>query len=79
MRESLIAVSMAAVFVLGCVTGALMTPKANAGRPAVQRWQYRCHSDHTVKSIEEAANRAGERGWEMVVGSKAGWCFKRPR
>jgi len=79
-----------AVFVVGCLVGALTSQFVRAARAATPpaRWEYRCTG--LADGITDASNALGAQGWEMVAAAGAGggapltswvkmvWCFKRP-
>ncbi len=85
---------LAAAFVLGCVTTAVVhVPRARADAANLPRWEHWCMD---VDGVPKPADldKAGAEGWEMVsvafrppvvnggnsVGGGATYvCFKRPR
>jgi len=86
MRQFLLGVGISAVFVAGCVAGAssLVVPRAKAAEGDAQRFAYFCFDASSTEDLQEKANQAGARGWQMVSGvAKEGggmvWCFRQPR
>jgi hypothetical protein len=76
--------TIAAIFVLGCVTGGIAgrvaVPPAHAAA-GVPRWEYNCGMNASVAQL----NEAGAEGWELVTAAavmqnsvpSVGYCFKR--
>lgn len=86
LRKVLLGVSVSSAFVIGCVAGAARStvPKAEAAYVIEQRWEYFCFAEERAERVQEKANAAGARGWEMVAAApgedgKPVWCFRLPR
>lgn len=86
MRGFILGLSISLAFMVGCVaaTSGLLLPPALAGQVVEQRWAYFCFERSNVDDLNDMANGAGARGWELVAAasSKGGdpvWCFRQPR
>jgi hypothetical protein len=88
MRGFLLGLSISLAFMVGCVAGSsgLLLPPARAGGVIEQRWAYFCFERSNIDEINDMANGAGARGWELVAASPkngangdAIWCFRQPR
>lgn len=88
MRGFILGLSLSVAFIVGCVAGStgLVTPPASANAVVEQRWAYFCFERDNVDEINDMANGAGLRGWEMVAATLTGgkdgravWCFRQPR
>ncbi len=80
MRASILGLTLALGFLIALLVSPVLIPNAQAGAPAVKKWQYKCIG--AWKDVEEKANAAGAQGWELVTvattPSATKWCFKRP-
>ena len=87
MRGFLLGLSVSLAFIVGCVTGSTgaLLPRAEAEVVVEQRWAYFCFERADVDDINDMANGAGARGWELVAAADGGkegapvWCFRQPR
>jgi hypothetical protein len=88
MRGFLLGLSISLAFIAGCVAGSsrLLVPPARASNTYVveQRWEYFCFAEDRAEKVNERANAAGVRGWELVTASTPTdgdpiWCFRLPR
>jgi hypothetical protein len=86
MRGLLLGLSLSMAFVVGCVAGStgLLFPPANADAVVEQRWAYFCFERDDIDELNDMANGAGARGWELVAAAsgksdKPIWCFRQPR
>ena len=86
MKKLCLAMALTIAFLVGCITAHvasdLVVPPARAGT-SPQKWEYFCFKGTFAPEIQEAANKAGGQGWEMVAATGGGgkysdWCFKRP-
>ncbi|HSC88513.1 MAG TPA: hypothetical protein VLC09_14620 [Polyangiaceae bacterium] len=57
-------------------------PEARAATPAPPEWSYYCMEVQNAAQLNEKANRAAARGWELFAGSPGSsgaiWCLRRP-
>ncbi|WNG21240.1 hypothetical protein F0U63_45990 [Cystobacter fuscus] len=83
------------VFIVGCAAGMSMDSRAlaqgtpppapAASAPPIQKWEYFCERNVNDREVNESANRAGQKGWELVgvtstniaIGNLLA-CYKRP-
>ncbi len=86
MRGLLLGLSLSLAFIVGCLAGStdLVFPPASAGAVVEQRWAYFCFERDDIDELNDMANGAGARGWEMVAAAPgkngdAIWCFRQPR
>lgn len=86
MRKSLVGLSVALAFVVGCVASSTRygVPKAEAAAVVEQRWSYFCLEANGVDDLNFKANAAGMRGWELVTSTaqsdqRIACCFRQPR
>ncbi|MBN2191473.1 MAG: hypothetical protein JW751_01550 [Polyangiaceae bacterium] len=87
MRGFILGLSVSLAFIVGCVAGSVgVFPRAaSAVQVEEQRWAYFCFERAKVDEINDIANGAGMRGWEMVAAASGKgdgvpiWCFRQPR
>ncbi len=91
MRQFLLGLSFAVVFIVGCAVGTMQgsqvaeaqmeDPGALAeARSGITRWEYHCErvTGVTPQKFSELADSLGADGWEALGNPDASWCFKRP-
>ncbi len=71
MRSSMLGVAIFFAFILGCVTGAVVSsrlsvPPAHAGTNP-QRWEYVCGAVYKAEPLQKWANQLGQQGWEPAL------------
>jgi len=79
MKRLVAGLIFAAGVLAGCVAHHfIVIPPATAQTPPA-RWEYLCsHLSYSPDEVTEAANRAGQEGWEMVTtDTHKLYCFKR--
>jgi len=56
--------------------------EARASLPPAPEWSYFCFDAQSAGEVNEKANQAAARGWELFAGSPgsrgAVWCLRRP-
>lgn len=59
-----------------------LVPSAQASLPPAPEWSYFCFDAQNAAEVNQKANTAAARGWELLGGSPgrsgAIWCLRRP-
>lgn len=88
MKGFLLGLSVSLAFIVGCIAGSsrAVVPPAKASYVVEQRWEYFCFAEDRADKVNERANAAGARGWELVAAAAPAsgegdpvWCFRLPR
>jgi len=86
-QKLVLILSLAVVFLLGCLSATLVPKSSVAPAKAAvpSQWEHRCFKgDVSGNGYEEATTniltKVGREGWQLVaIGAGARFCFKRPR